>query len=58
VADATTPAVGSANYYLVRGAAPAFCNAGNSWRTLSPAEKNGAGGDRDADLAGAANVCP
>ena len=58
VPDATTPGVGSGFYYLVRGAGVTFCNAGNSWKTFSAAEKPGAGGDRDADLAGAANVCP
>ena len=59
VADATTPAVGTGKYYLVRGAgASAFCNAGNSWKTGVLAEKPGAGGDRDADIVLDPDACP
>jgi hypothetical protein len=59
VTDATAPAAETAYYYLVRDAGPtAFCNAAPSWKTGVPAEKPGAGGDRDADIALDPDACP
>jgi hypothetical protein len=59
IADATTPAPTAGKYYLVRGAGPApYCNAGHSWKTGAAAEKPGAGGDRDADIALDPDGCP
>jgi hypothetical protein len=57
--DATVPPPGAAEYYLVRGAGPsAYCNATPSWETGTAAEKPGAGGDRDADIALDPDACP
>jgi hypothetical protein len=59
VSDATVPAPGAGKYYLVRGAGPSpYCIAGHSWRTGVPAEKPGAGGDRDTDIPLDADACP
>ena len=59
VTDATTPSPGAGKYYLVRGAGPSpFCNASHSWRTGAPAEKPGAGGDRDDDIVLDGDACP
>ncbi|HEX4825310.1 MAG TPA: hypothetical protein VFV19_13470 [Candidatus Polarisedimenticolaceae bacterium] len=59
IADATNPGVAAAFYYLVRPSVATYCNqVALSWREGVPSELPGAGGDRDADLTGAANVCP
>src|SRR6185436_4144001 len=59
VMDAILPASGAGKYYLVRGAGPSpYCNATPSWKTGVAAEKPGAGGDRDADIALDSDSCP
>jgi hypothetical protein len=59
ISDAVVPGIGTGKYYLVRLAGPTpFCNATATWRTLGPAEKPGAGGDRDADLVLDPATCP
>jgi hypothetical protein len=57
--DATVPGAGSGKYYLVRSAGPPpYCNATASWKTGAAAERPGAGGDRDADIALDPDACP
>jgi hypothetical protein len=59
ITDATPPGAGSGKYYLVRPAGPtAYCNATPSWKTGAAAERPGAGGDRDADIALDPDACP
>jgi hypothetical protein len=59
VTDGTTPSAGAGKYYLVRGAGPSpYCNASHSWKTGAAAEKPGAGGDRDDDIALDPDACP
>jgi hypothetical protein len=56
--DGTAPNPGQGFYYLVKEVgSPPVCGF-NSWRTGSPAEVPGAGGDRDTDIALDPNACP
>ncbi len=59
--DSANPVRGSPWYYLARqSVAPPSCTLNTTWspHPTSPQEQPGAGGNRDADLAGAPNVCP
>jgi hypothetical protein len=58
IEDPAIPDPGQGRYYLVRGADPVPPCRFNSWSTGSQREIPGAGGDRDADLAGDADTCP
>ncbi|HEX5043626.1 MAG TPA: hypothetical protein VFV75_12010 [Candidatus Polarisedimenticolaceae bacterium] len=56
--DAVVPDPGEGFYYLVRQVDSAPVCGFDSWRTGSPAEVPGAGGDRDADIALDPDTCP